>query len=130
MTGTIHWLSCRVTFRRLISYNQLPYDCLSAGYTMSVTQGYPPHLNLTGQVVKKSRHAVARGGFGEVYVGSYNGRRVAIKAIRFVNVGAAKIRKVCTVFETIDSIACAASRFLVMRSRVSVAGNNWDTSFC
>jgi hypothetical protein len=62
--------------------------------TEMTTYSIPPAANLTGKVVKKSEYAVAGGAFSDVWMGEYEGRVVAIKCPRLVNVTVDKLNQV------------------------------------
>jgi len=62
--------------------------------TEMTTYSIPPAANLTGKVIKKSEYAVAGGAFSDVWMGEYEGRVVAIKCPRLVNVTVDKLNQV------------------------------------
>ncbi|TDL17289.1 kinase-like protein [Rickenella mellea] len=53
----------------------------------------PDAVNLTGRVVKKSEHPKFAGGYADVWEGDFEGKAVAIKAPRIVDVTPAKLGK-------------------------------------
>jgi hypothetical protein len=63
--------------------------------------GSLPSSFILQDVKKESEHAVAGGGFADVYIGVYSGQKVALKVLRvFVKANQRRIIKVRSVFNS------------------------------
>jgi hypothetical protein len=108
--------TCRTPFANYRNNQSNPSD----RYAHAAYAGMPHLLltvsrNLTGQVFKTSIHAVAGGGYSDVWHGDLNGRPVAIKAPRIVNVSVTKLAQVSRFSRRTDTSSILALLVLFHR---------------